>query len=97
MMWLKNAGKNDSATLTFAVIAFIVCIFKFLAGGSSTTIKGHDVNFGQSDAASIAALLTPTLGAYVARRHSEAKYGGGSPGPDPDDADVPPPAHDPKG
>lgn len=87
MNWLKNSADRPDAMLTFAVIAFVICCLKFILGGSSTTIKGHDVNFGQSDAASIAALLAPTLGAYVARRHSQVKYGGGQ-GPD-SDADKP--------
>lgn len=94
--WLKDTNGSQSASLTFAALAFVVCLFKFLVSGCSVNLWKHDISGGQVDAASIAALLAPTLGAYVARRHSEVKYGD-KPPTDLDDADVPPPAHDPKG
>lgn len=80
MGWMikNSAGKKD-AMLTFALVAFVTVVLKVLVSGFTLNVSGHDVNFGDVDGAAIAALLTPTLGAYVARRHSETKYG---PGPD---------------
>ena len=76
MSWMikNSAGKKD-AMLTLALIAFGTVVAKVLVSGLVLSIAGHDVNFGDVDGAAIAALLTPTLGAYVARRHSETKYG----------------------
>jgi len=96
--WIKNTSGQPDAMLTFSAIAFAVVIAKMLFSGEALTIKGHDVNFGTADAAAIAALLTPTLGAYVARRHSDVKYG---PGPDgalgtDDDVPIPEPTHEAK-
>jgi hypothetical protein len=91
--WIKNTDGKPDAMLTFAAIAFAVVIFKFLLAGVSFKIKGQDVSAGQVDASTIAALLTPTLGAYVARRHSETKYGAGPDGIEGTDDDVPEPAH----
>lgn len=94
--WVKNTAGRKDAMLTFSILAFVVVIIKFLASGLAFQIHGHDVNCGQVDAAAIAALLTPTLGAYVARRHSETKYGDDPGGGEKDDP-TPEPAHDPKG
>lgn len=81
MRWmLKNSAGKKDAMLTFAVIAFVVVIMKFIVSGFAISIAGHDINFGDAEAGAIAALLTPTLGAYVARRHSETKYGHGPDG-----------------
>lgn len=95
-IWIKNSAGKPDAMLTFAVIAFLTVVFKFLFAGFATSIAGHDVSFGSVDAGTIAALLTPTLGAYVARRHSDVKYSAGPDGIDGTDDDVPEPAHSPK-
>lgn len=81
-MWMRNTAGKDDAMFTFSFIAFVVVVAKFLLANVSITVATHSYNFGSVDAASIAALLTPTLGAYVARRHSETKYGGNDPDPD---------------
>jgi hypothetical protein len=60
--------------LTFSVIGFAVVISKFLVSGSSIKLMGYDVTFGTCDAASIGAILTPTLVVYAARRNTDRKY-----------------------
>lgn len=73
--WVRNTKGRPDAMLTFAVVSFGVVLAKFIISGASISVSGHDIHFGSVDAASIAALLTPTFGAYVARRHSDTKYG----------------------
>lgn len=86
-LWINNTSGSPDAMLTMALMGFIVALTKFLLSGFVLTIEaGHTINFGEVDAASIAALLTPTLGAYVARRHTDKKYGpDGIPGTDDDE------------
>lgn len=73
--WIKNSKGKPDAMLTFAVVAFLVVIVKFLASAVTLHLTGDKVvELGSVDSGSIAALLTPTLGAYVARRHSDQKY-----------------------
>ncbi len=73
-MVTNSAGKRD-ATLTFALGAFLIAGAKVLASGVVFYVAGKELKLGTADAATIAALLTPTLGAYVARRHTESMYG----------------------
>lgn len=67
MRWmLKNAKGSPDAMLTVAVITLGVVLVKMLAAG----LVVGSVTIGPApDALSIGALLTPTLGAYVARRN----------------------------
>ena len=58
--------------MTLAVIGFVTILIKFFIAGIS--IKGIVVFGAAPDAATIGALLTPTLGAYVARRYTDKKY-----------------------
>ena len=51
-----------------AIVTFLVVMVKVLLGGSSLSLGTFAFSFGTIDSFSIAALLTPTLGAYVARR-----------------------------
>jgi hypothetical protein len=74
ILWFKNPEGNEDSMLTFAFIAFNVVIFKVLFGSTSWTI-GHQVwNIAPIDPVMVAALLTPTLGAYVARRYTDKKF-----------------------
>lgn len=61
---LKNSQGRPDALLTFAAGAVAVVFLKLLLNGVSV----HGWNFGTIDAGLIAALLTPTLGAYTAKR-----------------------------
>lgn len=77
-MFSNSDGKKD-AMLTFAVASFFIVCLKVLFGGMSVTIHDHPFSIGTIDASVIAAMLTPTLGAYVARRHTDSKI---SPSPE---------------
>jgi hypothetical protein len=66
----KNSKGEKDAILTITIIAFVVVITKFLLSGVS--LGGF--SFGEVDSSSIAALLTPTLGSYVARQYTDKKH-----------------------
>jgi len=72
-IWIKNTKGNKDAILTFATVGFLVCMVKVLFGGSVFEVYGYTLNFGVIDATTIGAILTPTLGAYVARRWNDPK------------------------
>lgn len=69
MAWMKNTEGKADAVLTMSVIGFVVVLLKVLF--SDVTIG--DWTFGTIDAGTVAAILTPTLGAYVARRYTDRK------------------------
>lgn len=72
-IWMTNtAGKSD-AVLTMAFVGFLVVIFKVLLSGMKLPFFGAEIAFGTIDPAMIGAILTPTLGCYVARRYTDAK------------------------
>ncbi len=72
ILWIKNTDGKEDAVLTMAFVAFMVIILKVIFGGVEfSTGENFSMNFGVVDAGVIAALLTPTLGAYVARRHTD--------------------------
>lgn len=75
MNWMmKNSAKKPDAMLTFAFIAFVVTIIKFLLNDVSISMLETSFDFGTIDASIIAALLTPTMGSYVLRRGTDKKY-----------------------
>lgn len=61
-----RTGQKDTM-LTMAVIATLAAVFKFLVNG----VAVNNINLGTVDATLLAALLTPTLGAYWARKHTD--------------------------
>lgn len=63
-MFIRDTSGNRSMTATLAYVAFAIVMLKFLLNGMTVGAW----SFGTIDAASIAAVLTPTLGAYTARR-----------------------------
>ncbi len=66
--WLTNPGnKKPDTMLTLATYSLVVILIKFIF----SEITVGPVTFGQLDGAVIAAILTPTLSAYVARRYTE--------------------------
>jgi hypothetical protein len=77
--WIKNTDGKPDAVLTLTIIGFFTCLIKVLASNVALELSGHSVNFGNVDGASIAAILTPTLGAYVARRYTDRKYNPNAP------------------
>jgi len=73
-LWINNTDGRPDAVLTMTLIGFLVIILKVLLAGSTIVWNGDTVSFGDIDAATIGAVLTPTLGAYCARRYTNAKY-----------------------
>lgn len=66
--WISHPKtKEPDAMLTLSVYSLAVVLFKFffseMSFGSTT--------FGQLDASTVAALLTPTLSAYVVRKYHD--------------------------
>lgn len=74
-MFKNSSGKKD-AVLTMAVVGFGFVLVKVLLAGVSLQFAGKEFGFGSIDGSVIAAILTPTLGAYVSRRYTDRKYGG---------------------
>lgn len=72
--WIKNTSGKPDAVLTLTVIGFLVVIFKLLLSGISLEFDGNSYTVGDIDASEIGAILTPTLGAYVARRYTDKKH-----------------------
>lgn len=66
-MWIKNTDGKPDAVLTMTLIGFMVVILKVLLAGAAIGA----FNAGAIDSGVIAAILTPTLGAYVARRYTD--------------------------
>jgi hypothetical protein len=73
-MWIKNTDGKKDAVLTLALAGFVVVLLKVLLGGFHLEVAGKDITLGTIDASVIGAILTPTLGAYVARRYTDKKY-----------------------
>lgn len=71
MKWMKNSQGNEDAMLTLGVVSLGVILFKFLFSEMSF----GSVAFGNLDGMVIASILTPTLGAYCARRYSDSVTG----------------------
>lgn len=69
MRWLKNTAGKPDACLTMAVVCLAVVLVKLLIAG--VVIFGHQLGTAP-DGGAIGALLAPTLGAYWARRHTDA-------------------------
>nr|BDD46253.1 hypothetical protein 85 [bacterium] len=74
-MWMKNTNGKPDAMLTIAMIAFLVVVLNIiLATFGTVTILGTTLTFVAMDSGTLAAFLTPTLGAYVTRRWTSAAY-----------------------
>lgn len=70
LLWIKNTDGKEDAMLTMAFMALLVVLIKVSLSG---VVVGA-ANFGIGpDASMVAALLTPTLSAYVARRYTDKK------------------------
>ena len=71
-LWIKNTDGKSDAVLTLAVIAFFVVILKVLLAG--VVIDSVKMSFGSIDVSMASMLLGSTLGAYVTRRYTTAKF-----------------------
>ena len=76
MSWLlaKNSSGQPDTMLTFSWVAFVVVLFKVIFGGMSFKLGQQNIAIAVIDPATIGALLTPTLGAYVIRRYTDRKF-----------------------
>ncbi len=74
-MWIKNTSGKEDAMLTFAVIAFVVVIFRIVFEGLHVSI-GTYINFvlQKIDDSTILSILGPTLLAYFGRRGQSLKF-----------------------
>jgi predicted transporter len=68
-LWIKHPRSNSyDAMLSVAVYTLGIVLFKYTLNGVVLTLETFTINLGTTDAALVAALLTPTLGAYAARK-----------------------------
>lgn len=67
-MWIKNSDGKEDSMLTLGCISLGVVLLKFFLSEMSF----GPIVFGQLDGMVVAAILTPTIGAYVARRYTDA-------------------------
>jgi hypothetical protein len=72
--WFENADGQPDTMLSFAIMAFGLVFVKVLFAGVVFHIGGETYTLAPIDAATIGALLTPTLTAYVVRRYTTAKF-----------------------
>jgi len=72
--WIKNTDGKKDAVLTMTLIGFLTVLVKVLFAGAVFDLGVRTVSVGTIDASTVAAILTPTLGAYVARRYTEQKF-----------------------
>jgi hypothetical protein len=79
-MLCNSRGQRD-ALLTFAAGGVSVVLLKVLLAGASVTVAGRTVSLGAIDTGAIAAVLTPLLGAYTAKRISGADNPAAAPPP----------------
>jgi hypothetical protein len=70
IIWVKNTDGRPDAVLTFAVLGFTVILLKLLFHGLHIVL-GTYLSFTVQgiDATTIAAVLIPTLGAYVSNKY----------------------------
>lgn len=76
MGWIYNTSGKQDAVLTLSVMGFVVVMVKLLLAGTTVVLGDDRFTFGEIDASIIAAVLTPTLGAYVSRRYTDKKFDG---------------------
>lgn len=73
-IWINNTDGKPDAVLTMTLAGFVVVLVKFLLSNVVLTLADRTFNFGSVDGSMIGALLTPTLGAYCARRYTDRKF-----------------------
>ena len=74
--FLKDENGYFSATAVFAAASVGVVLLRVLIGGVSVVIADHTYQVAAMDATLATGVLATTLGAYVAQRHTKAKYKG---------------------
>lgn len=72
--WINNPGSNkDSVSLTLSVVGFIFTMIFATALMVAAWVTGKP-EYLNNLAMIATALLTPTLGAYVSRAYTDAKF-----------------------
>lgn len=71
MKWFKNTHGEESASLTFAIVAFLITSLSYLL---SIFPKIGNFETRPFDPGACAAYLTPILTLYFSRRFTEVKY-----------------------
>ena len=71
MKWFKNTNGEESASLTFAIVAFLITSLSYLL---SIFPKIGNFETRPFDPGACAAYLTPILTLYFSRRFTEVKY-----------------------
>ena len=67
-IWINHPrSKKPDTMLTLAVASVLIVLIKFAFSG----VEIGSVSLGTIDAGVIAAILTPTLGSYVARKYTD--------------------------
>lgn len=67
-LWILHPQtKKADPMLTLAVMSTVVVLLKFIFSG----VEVAGVKIGPLDAGVVASLLTPTIGAYAIRRHTD--------------------------
>ena len=73
MRWFKNGDGKEDAVLSMTWLGFLVIITRVAVGGLTINAFGQSLAFPQVDSGLVAAILTPTLGAYVAHQYNAYK------------------------
>lgn len=73
-MYMKDSDGKKSFTVTISIITFVVVMFKVLVGGTAFNVGNVSIAFGNIGSDEIAALLGPTLFAYIARKYTDIRY-----------------------
>jgi len=72
-LWLKHPRSGEPDTmLTLSTLSTLTVLVKFLLNDVVLNILGNTYKLGTVDAGVIAAILTPTLGAYVMRKMKDS-------------------------
>lgn len=72
---IKDSSGKKSLTATLSVVGFIIVMLKVLLSGAAIVIGSLSYSFGEIDALTVGAVLTPILGTYAARRYTETVHG----------------------
>lgn len=75
-IWIRNTDGKPDAVLTMALWCLVVILVKLVFSGFALTVGTWSIGAGSVDGGIIAALLSPTLGAYVARRYTDKMHRG---------------------
>lgn len=70
MKWIKNTDGKESASLTMVLIAFFIVMLHMVA---SIFVNPFGIAIAPFDASGSMMVLSPLLGLYFGRRHTDSK------------------------